>query len=51
MKIEFVYFMVFWLNAFPVRTGTSGVYSPQKLIVALVPRLHQAMQRSARNVL
>ncbi len=28
MKIEFVYFMVFWLNAFPVKTGISGVYSP-----------------------
>ncbi len=28
MKIEFIYFMVFWLNAFPVRMGISGVYSP-----------------------
>jgi hypothetical protein len=33
MKIEFVYFMVFWLNAFPVKTGFSGVYSPQELLV------------------
>ena len=29
MKIKFVYFMVLWLNAFPVKTGISGVYSPQ----------------------
>ena len=33
MKIEFVYFMVFWLNAFPVKTGISGVYPPQELLV------------------
>ena len=25
--------MVFWLNAFPVKTGISGVYSPQELLV------------------
>ncbi len=28
MKIKFVYFMVFWLNAFPVKTEISGVYPP-----------------------
>ncbi len=33
MKIEFIYFMVFWLNAFPVKTGISGVYSPRELLV------------------
>ena len=33
MKIEFVYYMVFWLNVFPVRTGISGVYSPRELLV------------------
>ena len=33
MKIEFVYFMVLWLNAFPVRTGISTTYSPRELIV------------------
>jgi hypothetical protein len=33
MKIEFIYFMVFWLNAFPVKTGFSGVYSPRELLV------------------
>jgi hypothetical protein len=33
MKIKFVYFMVFWLNAFPVKTGISGVYSPRELLV------------------
>ena len=33
MKIEFIYFMVFWLNAFPVKTGISGVYPPRELLV------------------
>ncbi len=33
MKIELVYFMVLWLNAFPVKMGISGVYSPQELMV------------------
>jgi hypothetical protein len=32
MKIEFVYFVVLWLNAFPVQNG-SAVYSPQELLV------------------
>ncbi len=32
-KIEFVYFVVMWLNAFPVKTGISGVYSPCELLV------------------
>ena len=29
MKIKFVYFMVFWLNAFPVKTGISGLFPPE----------------------
>jgi hypothetical protein len=33
MKIEFIYFMVFWLNAFPVKSGISRVYSPQELLI------------------
>jgi hypothetical protein len=33
MKIEFVYFFVLWLNAFPVKTGISVVYLPRELIV------------------
>ena len=33
MNIEIIYFMVFWLNAFPVKTEISGVYSPQELLV------------------
>jgi hypothetical protein len=33
MKIKFVYFVVLWLNAFPVKTGISVVYSPQELIM------------------
>ncbi len=33
LKIEFVYFVVLWLNAFPVKTGISGVYSPRELLV------------------
>ncbi len=28
MKIEFIYFRVLWLNAFPVKDGISAAYSP-----------------------
>ncbi len=33
MKIEFVYFTVLWLNAFPVKTGKSSTYLPQEILV------------------
>ncbi len=33
MKIEFVYFIALWLNAFPVKSGISAVYLPWELIV------------------
>ena len=33
MKIEFIYFCVLWLNAFPVRSGISSKHSPQELMV------------------
>ncbi len=33
MKIEFIYFMVLWLNAFPVKNGILAVYSPRELLV------------------
>ncbi len=33
MKIEFVYFTVLWLNAFPVKTGISSAYLPQEILV------------------
>ncbi len=33
MKIEFVYFTVLWLNAFPVKTGISSTYSPRVILV------------------
>ncbi len=33
MKIEFVYFTVLWLNAFPVKTGISSTYVPQEILV------------------
>jgi hypothetical protein len=33
LKIEFVYFMVLWLNTFPVKTRILGVYSPRELLV------------------
>ncbi len=33
MKIEFVYFIMLWLNAFPVKTGVSSIYSPWELLV------------------
>jgi hypothetical protein len=33
MKIEFVYFMVLWLNAFPVKDGILAAFSPRELLV------------------
>jgi hypothetical protein len=33
LKVEFVYFVVLWLNAFPVKTGVSELYSPHELLV------------------
>ena len=33
MKIEFVYFIVLWLNTFPVKGGVSLIYSPWELLV------------------
>jgi hypothetical protein len=33
VKIEFVYFIVLWLNAFPVRMGISSKYLPRELSV------------------
>ncbi len=33
MKIKFVYFILLWLNAFPVKTGVSLIYSPRELLV------------------
>ena len=33
LKIKFVYFVVLWLNAFPVQSRISDVYSPQELLV------------------
>jgi hypothetical protein len=33
MKIEFVYFMVLWLNTFPVKDGILAAYSPWELLV------------------
>ncbi len=33
MKIEFVYFMVLWMNAFPVKSGMSDKISPRELLL------------------
>ena len=33
MKIEFVYFIVLWLNAFPVKNGNSSTFLPRELLV------------------
>jgi hypothetical protein len=33
MKIEFIYFIVLWLKAFPVKTGVSSTFSPRELLV------------------
>jgi hypothetical protein len=33
MKIEFIYFMVLWMNAFPVKSGVSDRISPRELLL------------------
>jgi hypothetical protein len=33
MKIEFIYFIVLWLNAFPVKSGISSTFSLRNLLV------------------
>jgi hypothetical protein len=33
MKIKFVYFIVLWLNAFPVKSGILSTFSPRELLV------------------
>ena len=34
LKIEFIYFVVLWLNAFPAKSGISATYSPQNSLYA-----------------
>ena len=33
MKIEFIYFCILWLNAFPVHSGISSTHLPRELMV------------------
>jgi len=33
MKIELIYFMVLWMNTFPVKLGISQTYSPRELLL------------------
>ncbi len=33
MKIKFIYFMILWMNAFPVKSGISQTFSPRELLV------------------
>jgi hypothetical protein len=33
MKIEFIYFMVLWMNEFPVKSGVSDKISPRELLL------------------
>ena len=33
MKIEFVYFVILWLDAFPVKSGISQTISPRELLM------------------
>ena len=33
VKIELIYFIVFWLNAFPVRSRISREFSPREIIL------------------
>ena len=47
MKIEFIYFMVLWMNAFPVKSGVSDKISPRELLL----RLQEALPSGAGYVL
>ena len=33
MKIEFIYFVTLWLNAFPVKSGVSETFSPREILL------------------
>jgi hypothetical protein len=33
LKIEFIYFVILWLNVFPVKTGLSTICLPRELLV------------------
>jgi len=33
LKMEFIYFVVLWLNAFPAKSGISATYSPRELLI------------------
>ena len=33
MKIEFIYFVMLWLNAFPVKSGVSETFSPREILL------------------
>ena len=33
MKIEFIYFVTLWLNAFPVKSGVSDTFSPREILL------------------
>jgi hypothetical protein len=33
LRIEFIYFVVLWLNAFPAKSGVSATYLPWELLV------------------
>ena len=35
MKIELVYFAIFWMNAFPAKAGVSRKYSPRELVLRM----------------
>ena len=33
MKMEFIYFVTLWLNAFPVKNGVSETFSPREILL------------------
>ena len=33
MKIEFIYFVTLWINAFPVNSGVSDTFSPREILI------------------
>jgi hypothetical protein len=49
--MEFIYFVVLWLNAFPVKSGISSTYSPRELLVRWKLDYKIALQSAPWNLL
>jgi hypothetical protein len=51
VKMEFIYFVVLWLNTFPVKLGVLGVYSLRELLVQWQLDYKKALLSAFRHLL